>query len=62
VKQRLELRTVELELWIYIKDIHSVLHTFSDLHYIQGLVSPGLVQQIMPYLLLAYSTNGSLDT
>jgi hypothetical protein len=35
---------------------------FSDLHYIQGSVSPGLVQQIRPYLLLAYSTNSSLDT
>jgi hypothetical protein len=33
---------------------------FSDLHYLQRSVSPGLVQQIMPYLLLAYSTNGSL--
>jgi hypothetical protein len=38
-------------------------HThFSDLQYIQASFSPGSVQQIMPYLLVAYSTTAVLDT
>jgi hypothetical protein len=59
VSNYLQLFTPEFEIY---KVLNTFTKTIKYVQYVQASFSPGFVQQIMPYLLVTYSTTAVLDT